>query len=175
MPRTVADRFADDPAAAGLKRVCGIVGDNLIGLGDAIRRQGKIVAAFAADALRQVDLGIGNAGIPEVASLTARHKVCHRTAGRAAAMLAFAAGLLVAAIGAGAGDGPARLQPTAERAGTDCVRAQPADQQFAPPRKPDVSTADARCVDALYHMLIGPQPANSPDRRSTIRPSGIVE
>jgi hypothetical protein len=72
MPRTVADdRFANDPVAAGLKRVYGVVGDNLDGLGDASRRQGKILAAFAADALVQVNLGIGNAGIPNVASLTA--------------------------------------------------------------------------------------------------------
>jgi pyruvate dehydrogenase (quinone) len=59
MPRTVADQFADTLAAAGVKRVYGIVGDSLNGLCDAIRRQGKIewvhvrheeVAAFAAGA-----------------------------------------------------------------------------------------------------------------------------
>src|SRR5271154_3916799 len=56
---TVAERFAEILAAAGVKRVYGIVGDSLNGLGDAIRRQGKIewlhvrheeVAAFAAGA-----------------------------------------------------------------------------------------------------------------------------
>jgi pyruvate dehydrogenase (quinone) len=59
MPSTVADQFADTLAAAGVKRIYGIVGDSLYGLGDAIRRQGKItwlhvrheeVAAFAAGA-----------------------------------------------------------------------------------------------------------------------------
>jgi pyruvate dehydrogenase (quinone) len=59
MPITVADQFADARAAAGIKRIYRIVGDSLNGLGDAIRRQGKIpwlhvrhekVAAFAAGA-----------------------------------------------------------------------------------------------------------------------------
>ncbi len=59
MPKTVADQFADTLAAAGVKRIYGIVGDSLNGLTDSIRRQGKIewvhvrheeVAAFAAGA-----------------------------------------------------------------------------------------------------------------------------
>jgi len=59
MGKTVADQFADTLAAAGVKRIYGIVGDSLNGLTDAIRRQGKIewvhvrheeVAAFAAGA-----------------------------------------------------------------------------------------------------------------------------
>ncbi|HYB10050.1 MAG TPA: ubiquinone-dependent pyruvate dehydrogenase, partial [Alphaproteobacteria bacterium] len=59
MARTVADQFAEVMAAAGVKRVYGIVGDSLNGLTDSIRRQGKIdwihvrheeVAAFAAGA-----------------------------------------------------------------------------------------------------------------------------
>ncbi len=54
---TVADQFADTLAAAGVKRIYGIVGDSLNGITDAIRRQNKIewihvrheeVAAFAA-------------------------------------------------------------------------------------------------------------------------------
>jgi pyruvate dehydrogenase (quinone) len=57
--RTVADQFAEVLAAAGVKRIYGIVGDSLNGLTDAIRRQHKIdwihvrheeVAAFAAGA-----------------------------------------------------------------------------------------------------------------------------
>ena len=57
--RTVADQFAETLAAAGVKRIYGIVGDSLNGFTDAIRRQGKIewvhlrheeVAAFAAGA-----------------------------------------------------------------------------------------------------------------------------
>src|ERR1700675_4515304 len=57
--KTVADQFAETLAAAGVKRVYGIVGDSLNGLTDAFRRQGKIewihvrheeVAAFAAGA-----------------------------------------------------------------------------------------------------------------------------
>jgi pyruvate dehydrogenase (quinone) len=57
--RTVADQFAEILAAAGVKRIYGIVGDSLNGLTDSLRRQGKIewihvwheeVAAFAAGA-----------------------------------------------------------------------------------------------------------------------------
>jgi pyruvate dehydrogenase (quinone) len=59
MPKTVADQFAETLAAAGVKRIYGIVGDSLNGITDAIRRQGRIewvhvrheeVAAFAAGA-----------------------------------------------------------------------------------------------------------------------------
>src|SRR6202040_773574 len=59
MTTTVADQFAETRAAAGTKRIYGIVGDSLNGLTDALRRQGKIewihvrheeVAAFAAGA-----------------------------------------------------------------------------------------------------------------------------
>src|ERR1700741_646351 len=57
MAKTVADQFAETLAAAGVKRIYGIVGDSLNGLTDSIRRQGKIewvhmrheeAAAFAA-------------------------------------------------------------------------------------------------------------------------------
>ena len=57
--KTVADQFAETLAAAGVKRIYGIVGDSLNGITDAIRRQSKIewvhvrheeVAAFAAGA-----------------------------------------------------------------------------------------------------------------------------
>src|SRR5258708_7427205 len=56
---TVAEQFVEMLAAAGVKRIYGIVGDSLNGLTDAIRKQGKIewlhvrheeVAAFAAGA-----------------------------------------------------------------------------------------------------------------------------
>jgi pyruvate dehydrogenase (quinone) len=56
---TVADQFAATLAAAGVKRIYGVVGDSLNGLTDSLRRQGKIewvhvrheeVAAFAAGA-----------------------------------------------------------------------------------------------------------------------------
>ena len=59
MVTTVADQFAEILAAAGVKRIYGIVGDSLNGLTDSLRRQGKIewihvrheeVAAFAAAA-----------------------------------------------------------------------------------------------------------------------------
>jgi pyruvate dehydrogenase (quinone) len=59
MAKTVADQFAETLAAAGVKRIYGIVGDSLNGLTDSFRRQGKIewlhvrheeVAAFAAGA-----------------------------------------------------------------------------------------------------------------------------
>src|SRR5260370_31693470 len=57
MAKTVADQFAETLAAAGVKRIYGVVGDSLNGLTDSVRRQGKIewmhvrheeVAAFAA-------------------------------------------------------------------------------------------------------------------------------
>jgi pyruvate dehydrogenase (quinone) len=57
MPRTVADQMAETLAAAGVKRIHGIVGDSLNGFTDSLRRQNKIewlhvrheeVAAFAA-------------------------------------------------------------------------------------------------------------------------------
>jgi pyruvate dehydrogenase (quinone) len=57
--KTIADQFAETLAAAGVKRIYGIVGDSLNGLTDSLRRQGKIewvhvrheeVAAFAAGA-----------------------------------------------------------------------------------------------------------------------------
>ena len=63
MAQTVADQFAETLAAAGVKRIYGIVGDSLNGLTDSIRRQGKIewihvrheeVAAFAAGAEAQM-------------------------------------------------------------------------------------------------------------------------
>src|SRR6201994_4624174 len=59
MAKTVADQFAETLAAAGVKRIYGIVGASLNGLPDALRRQGKIErlhvrhetdAAFAAGA-----------------------------------------------------------------------------------------------------------------------------
>ena len=59
MAKTVADQFAEILAAAGVRRIYGIVGDSLNGITDSIRRQGKIewvhvrheeVAAFAAGA-----------------------------------------------------------------------------------------------------------------------------
>jgi hypothetical protein len=42
MRRTVADRFAETLAAAGIRRIHGIVGDGLNALTDAVRRQGKL-------------------------------------------------------------------------------------------------------------------------------------
>jgi antitoxin CptB len=44
MAKTVADQFIETVAAAGVKRVYGIVGDSLNGLTDAVRRQGSIDA-----------------------------------------------------------------------------------------------------------------------------------
>jgi Thiamine pyrophosphate enzyme, N-terminal TPP binding domain len=57
MARTVADRMVETIAAAGVKRIYGIVGDSLNGFTDSVRRHGGIdwlhvrheeVAAFAA-------------------------------------------------------------------------------------------------------------------------------
>jgi pyruvate dehydrogenase (quinone) len=42
MAKSVADQFVETLAAAGVKRIYGIVGDSLNGLTDAVRRHGKI-------------------------------------------------------------------------------------------------------------------------------------
>ena len=111
----------------------------------------------SAGALRQVDLVINKPGVPKVASLSPRHK--HRlVASAAAAMLAFAVGLLVAALAALAADEPARPRPTGERVGADSVRMQPTAEQFAPPNQPDVSASEASDIDKIYRQLIGPRP-----------------
>jgi hypothetical protein len=120
-----------------------------------------------ADALGQVDFVVDKARIPNRVRLTPRQKD-RAAVSRAAAMLAFAAGLLVASLIAGA-DEPARAQPTAERAGTDSVRGQPTAKQFAPPNQPDIGAGDARTVDALYRLLTGSQPATSSDSRPSSR------
>lgn len=118
----------------------------------------------SADAFGQVDLVVNKAGISNVAPLAPRRKD-RAAAGRKAAMLAFAAVLLVAALGAGA-DAPARAQPTAERAGTESARGQPTAEQFATPNRPDVSASDAIEIDTLYRQLIGSPPETSSSSRS---------
>jgi len=74
--RTVSDQLAETLAAAGVKRIYGIVGDSLNGLTDAILRQGKIewvqvrheeVAAFAAGAEAHL---LGDADLAHVTRLT---------------------------------------------------------------------------------------------------------
>ena len=42
MAKTVADQFAETLAAAGVRRIYGVVGDSLNGLTDSLRRQAKI-------------------------------------------------------------------------------------------------------------------------------------
>src|SRR5258708_10509257 len=67
MAKTVADQFAETLAAAGVKRIYGIVGDSLNGLTDSIRRLGKIewihvrheeVSAFAAGAAAHLTVAL---------------------------------------------------------------------------------------------------------------------
>jgi hypothetical protein len=121
----------------------------------------------SADTFWQVDLVVNKPGIPKIALLSPRLK--HRlVACGAAALLAFAVGLLVAVFGALA-DEPARPRPPAERAGPHSVRGQPTAQQFAPPNQPDVSDSDARTVDALYRLLVIPPPATTSGSRSSSR------
>jgi hypothetical protein len=117
----------------------------------------------SARASGQTDVVVNNTGISHVASLAPRRT--YRLAASRAAMLAFAVGFFVAALGAAA-DEPARSQPTAERPGTDSVRVQPTAKQFAPPNQPDISASAARTVDALYRLLTGPQPAAFPPKRT---------
>jgi hypothetical protein len=121
-----------------------------------------------ADALGQGDLGVNKPGIPKMAWLSPQLK--HRlVAGGAAALLAFAVGLLIAVFGARAADEPARLRPAIERAGTDSVRVQPSAKQFAPPYQPNFSDGNARYVDELYRQLLGPPPATPSGSRSSTR------
>jgi hypothetical protein len=120
----------------------------------------------SADAFGQIDLVVNKAGISNGAPLAPRRKD-RAAAGRKAAMLAFAAGLLVAALGAGT-DEPARAQPTAERAATHSVRVQPTANRFAAPNRPDVSASDAIEIDTLYRQLIGsPLETSSGSRSNT--------
>ena len=120
-----------------------------------------------------VDIVVSNAGVQRAAPLAPPQKD-RAGAGRGAAMLAFATGLLVAAIGAPAAGEPARPQPTVDRVGEDSVRVQPTARQFAPPSQPDVSASDAGYVDELYRQLMGPPSATSSDSRSS-PPSGSAK
>src|SRR5262245_60166473 len=110
MAKTVADQFADILAAAGVKRIYGIVGDSLNGLTDALRRQSKIewvhvrheeVAAFAAGAEAHLtgELAVcaGSCG-PSILHLINGLFDCHRSR---APVLAIAAQIPSAEIGAG--------------------------------------------------------------------------
>jgi NAD(P)-dependent dehydrogenase (short-subunit alcohol dehydrogenase family) len=120
----------------------------------------------SAETLGQVDLLVNNAGIQHVTPLAPWQKD-RATARRAAAMLAFATGLLVAALGAPVAGELTWPQPTADRAGEDKVRLQPTTKQFPPSNQPDVSDNDSRYVDELYRQLIGPTPETSSDSRSS--------
>jgi pyruvate dehydrogenase (quinone) len=110
MARTIADQFADTLAAAGVKRIYGVVGDSLNGLTDAIRRQGKIewvhvrheeVAAFAAGAEAHLtgDLAVcaGSCGPGNLHLINGLFD-CHRSR---VPVLAIAAHIPSAEIGAG--------------------------------------------------------------------------
>jgi len=107
---TVADQFAEVLAAAGVKRIYGIVGDSLNGLTDAIRRQGKIewmhvrneeVAAFAAGAEAHLtgELAVcaGSCGLGNLHLINGLFD-CHRSR---VPVLAIAAQIPSAEIGSG--------------------------------------------------------------------------
>jgi pyruvate dehydrogenase (quinone) len=110
MPKTVADQFAETVAAAGVKRIYGIVGDSLNGLTDSLRRQGKIewvhvrheeAAAFAAGAEAHLtgDLAVcaGSCGPGNLHLINGLFD-CHRSR---VPVLAIAAQIPSAEIGAG--------------------------------------------------------------------------
>jgi pyruvate dehydrogenase (quinone) len=110
MAKTVADQFAEILAAAGVKRIYGIVGDSLNGITDAIRRLGKIewvhvrheeVAAFAAGAEAHLtgDLAVcaGSCGPGNLHLINGLFD-CHRSR---LPVLAIAAQIPSAEIGAG--------------------------------------------------------------------------
>jgi hypothetical protein len=127
---------------------------------------------LSADPFGHCDLAVKNPGIPNVSPLKSWHKHHRPAAVRAAAMLAFAAELLVTAPGAWAADEPARPRPTVERAGTGIVRFQPIAEQFAPPNQPDISASDGRFIDQLYRELIGPARGTSSSSRRRPAPNG---
>src|ERR1700716_3250845 len=108
--KTVADQFAETLAAAGVKRIYGIVGDSLNGLTDALRRQGKIkwvhvrheeVAAFAAGAeahlTRELAVCAGSCGPGNLHLINGLFD-CHRSR---VPVLAIAAQIPSAELGAG--------------------------------------------------------------------------
>jgi pyruvate dehydrogenase (quinone) len=110
MPKTVAEQFVETLAAAGVKRIYGIVGDSLNGLTDALRRQGKIewvhvrheeVAAFAAGAEAHLtgDIAVcaGSCGPGNLHLINGLFD-CHRSR---VPVLAIAAQIPSAEIGAG--------------------------------------------------------------------------
>jgi pyruvate dehydrogenase (quinone) len=110
MAKTVADQFAETLAAAGVKRIYGIVGDSLNGLTDSLRRQGKIewvhvrheeVAAFAAGAEAHLtgELAVcaGSCGPGNLHLINGLYD-CHRSR---VPVLAIAAQIPSAEIGAG--------------------------------------------------------------------------
>jgi hypothetical protein len=120
--------------------------------------------SLSADPFGHADLAVRNTGIPNVARLTSWRKHHRPAAARAAAMLAFAAGLLVAVVGAWVADEPARPR-------TDTVRFQPVAEQFAPPNQPDLSASNARFIDQLYRELVGPPAAISWSSRRPATPN----
>jgi pyruvate dehydrogenase (quinone) len=108
--KTVADQFDETLAAAGVKRIYGIVGDSLNGLTDAIRRQAKIewvhvrheeVAAFAAGAEAHLTGGLavcaGSCGPGNLHLINGLFD-CHRSR---VPVLAIAAQIPSAEIGSG--------------------------------------------------------------------------
>jgi pyruvate dehydrogenase (quinone) len=110
MAKTVADQFVETLAAAGVKRIYGIVGDSLNGLTDSLRRQGKIewvhvrheeVAAFAAGAeahlTRELAVCAGSCGPGNLHLINGLFD-CHRSR---VPVLAIAAQIPSAEIGAG--------------------------------------------------------------------------
>jgi pyruvate dehydrogenase (quinone) len=110
MAKTVADQFAEVLAAAGVKRIYGIVGDSLNGLTDSLRRQGKIdwvhvrheeVAAFAAGAeahlTGQIAVCAGSCGPGNLHLINGLFD-CHRSR---VPVLAIAAQIPSAEIGSG--------------------------------------------------------------------------
>src|SRR3982075_3674447 len=110
MAKTVADQFAETLAAAGVKRIYGIVGDSLNGLTDAIRRQDRIqwvhvrheeVAAFAAGAeahlTRELAVCAGSCGPGNLHLINGLFD-CHRSR---VPVLAIAAQIPSAELGAG--------------------------------------------------------------------------
>jgi hypothetical protein len=130
----------------------------------------------SAKAVGRVDILVNNACLPKVASRAPWHKD-RPVAGRAAAMLAFAAGLLVGALGARAEDAPVGPQPTAERAGADSRRMRNSSRRLinptSAPATPDTSTSSTTISSVRCRRIRRiPAQATALGQHQTMTPPG---
>jgi hypothetical protein len=122
--------------------------------------------SLSADPFGRTDLAVKN-GISNVAPLTSWHKHRRPAAARAAATLAFAAGLLAAALGAGRTSQRGSNRPPSEPARTASASSRLRSSSLCPISP--TSAPATRDVDELYRLLIGPPAAASSSSCSSSR------